>query len=132
MVQHAGADNLIEARAKVGYLLQWNLVNPQVVEFVSALQLLGVLDAGCAEIDASDLRRRPADSILGRLRGSATGHEYRVLLAERSRWPRKVEVRTPSLRILPSLPVGFEVMDGRGIRIPLVEGLDFHCHPWIT
>jgi hypothetical protein len=28
--------------------------------------------------------------------------------------------------VLPPLPIGVEIIDGRGIRIPLVERLDFH------
>src|SRR5215469_15716446 len=98
----------------------------QVVELVLALQLLGVLNAGCAEIDAGDVSGRPANGIFCGLRGAAAGNEYRVVLAVRSRGPEEMKISPAPFALLPTPPIGIEVIDGRGIRIPLVEGLYFH------
>src|SRR5262249_33181119 len=57
------------------------------------------------------------------------GDEYRVVFAVRSRGPQEMKVGPAALGVPPPLPVGVEVIDGRGIRIPLVEGLDFHWRP---
>lgn len=81
MMQHAGADYLIEAGTEIANSLQRKLVDLQVVEFVLAFELLGVSYAGDAEIDAGDARRRPADRIFCRLRGSAAGDEYGIAFA---------------------------------------------------
>jgi hypothetical protein len=37
-----------------------------------------------------------------------------------------MKIGPATLAVLPPLPIGAEIVDGRGIRIPLVEGLDFH------
>jgi hypothetical protein len=37
-----------------------------------------------------------------------------------------MKIGPAALAVLPSLPIAIEVIDGRGIGIPLVEGLDFH------
>src|SRR5215469_7401388 len=101
----------------------------QVVELVLALQLLGVLNAGCAEIDAGDVSGRPANGIFCGLRGAAAGNEYRVVLAVRSRGPEEMKISPAPFAVLPPPPIGVEVIDGRGVRIPLVEGLNFHRRP---
>jgi hypothetical protein len=129
MMQHAGTDNLIEALPKIAHLLERQLVDLKIVEFVLALQLLGMSYACGTKVDAGDMSRGPADSVSGRLRGAAAGDEYRVVLAVRPCRPEEMEIRATELKVLPSLPIGFEVIYGRRIRIPFVEGLDFHRYP---
>src|SRR4029077_8685720 len=55
VMQHAGADNLIKACRKISRLLERQLVDLKIVEFVLALQFLGMSYARGAEIDAGDL-----------------------------------------------------------------------------
>jgi hypothetical protein len=116
MMQYAGADHLIEAHPKLADPLERELADLQIVEFVLTLQLLSMLQAGCAEIDPGDLRCRPADGIFCGLRRTATGNQYGVALAVRPCWPEKVEVCPTPLGILPSTPIHFKVIDWRGDR----------------
>jgi hypothetical protein len=37
-----------------------------------------------------------------------------------------MKIGPAALTVLPPLPIRVEIIDGRGIWIPLVEGLDFH------
>ena len=63
VVEHAGADDLIEGLAQIAHrALERELVNLEVVEPVLSLELLGVANAGGAEVDAGHPRRRPAQA----------------------------------------------------------------------
>ena len=126
MMQYTSADNLIEACSKIAHLLQRKLVDLEVVELVFALQPPGMLYAGCAEIDAGDASRRPANGIFCGLQSSATGDEYGVVLAVGTCGPEEVKVCPAAFVVLPPLTIGLQVIDGWRIRIPVVEGLDFH------
>src|SRR5262249_9120872 len=75
MMENPGADNLIEARFQLVYPLDRELVDLEIIQVVLSLELLGTAHTGCAEIDAGNPRRRPTQSMLGRLRCPATGNE---------------------------------------------------------
>src|SRR5215471_5876186 len=117
---------MVEGFPELARPFDGQLLDEKVVELVLEFQLLGVLDTGCAEIDGRDPSRGPTNGVLCGLRGAAAGNEYRVVLAVRSRGPEEMKIRPAALRVPPPLAIGVEVIDRRGIWIPLVEGLDFH------
>ena len=82
MVQHAGADDLVEGRfqlARRRSTASWRTC--EVVQLVLALQRFGAAHARRAEVDAGDPRLGPAQGVLGRLRRAAAGDEDRVVFA---------------------------------------------------
>ena len=92
MMEHAGADDLIEGRPQLADALDGELADLEIVELVLSLELLGVADAGRAEVDARHPGRRPAQGVLGRLRGPAAGDQDRVVLAVGLRGPEQMIV----------------------------------------
>ena len=67
MVQNSGADYLLEVRPKFACTLYWKLADMEIVQLVFALELFGMTQTRCAEVDAGDLGRRPAQGVLCRL-----------------------------------------------------------------
>jgi len=128
MMQNPGADNLIEACRQLACALDGKLVNVEIAQVVFSLELFGTAHARSAEVDAGNLCRGPTHGMLRRLRRSAAGNEDRLIFAVGFRRPEEVIVRTVSLLVLPEPSIVFEAVDRAGIRIALVEVLDFRCH----
>ena len=90
VVQHAGADHVVEALAEFGRALNGEQAHLEVGERVFAFQPLGERDALCADVDPDDLGARPAHRIVGGLSGAAAGHQdapvFAVGPAGQKRW----------------------------------------------
>ncbi len=82
-----------------------------------ALEFLGASNAGCAEVDAGDLRFRPAHRVLSSLGCPAAGNENRMVFPIRSARPEEMIIRTAFLLALPMPAVFFETIDREGIGI---------------
>jgi hypothetical protein len=95
---------------------------------VFSLELLSVVHAGCAAVDASNLSLRPAQRMLGRLRCPAARDEDRLVFSIRSVGPKQVIVDAASLRVLPELLIPLQIIDRRRIRITVVEVPYFTCY----
>ena len=124
MMEHAGTHDLIEARLQFARPLDGKLADLEIVQVVFPLELLRTAHAGCAEVDAGHLSRRPAQGMLGRLRGPAAGNEDGVIFPVRSGGPEEMIVRAASLPVLPEPAIVVEAVDRPWIRITVVEGAD--------
>ena len=129
MVQHAGADDLVELHAEFTHALDRKLVQLQIVEPVPVLEFLGAAHAGGAEVDASHLRCGPSDGVLGRLRSAAACDQDRRVLPVGQGRLEQVMVSASPLRVGPQLAVVVEAVDRPGIGVALVEGLDVTHRP---
>ena len=120
MVEHSGADNVVEAGPQFACLFDGKTLDLQIVELVLSFEFLGAAHACCAEVDAGHLGCRPAHRVFGRLRSSAAGDENRLVLPEGSRGPKQMMLRALLLRVLPGL-ILLEAIDRRGIWIVFVK-----------
>src|ERR1700693_2551814 len=80
MMENSGADNLVEAGPQSIYLLDGNLVHREISQIVSALEFLRAANTCRADVDASNLRIGPAQSMLCRLRCAAAGDENGMIV----------------------------------------------------
>ena len=93
MVQHAGADHVVEALAEFGGALHGKLAHLEVGERVLALQLLRERDALGADVDPDDLGAGPAQRIVGGLGGAAAGDQYAAVVAVGLGRPEEMGIR---------------------------------------
>ena len=121
MMEHPGADDLIEAHFQIAYPLDGKLVDLEVVQVVFPLELLGVAHTGRAEVDAGHPSRRPAQGMLGRLRCPAAGNQDGLVFPIGSGRPEEMIVRPASLPVLPEPSIFLQAVDRRWIRMPFVE-----------
>ena len=105
VVEHAGADDVFEGFTEFGRVFQRKLTHFQVVECVSALQALRECDALCTDIDADDLRARPAHGVMGGLSGAAPGNEDAAVVPIRLVGPEEMRFGAPA-PIVPGFAVG--------------------------
>ena len=132
VVQDAGAYDLVETAIELTRTLDRQLQHAQVVEPILVLELLGATHAGGAEIDAGDLCLGPAQGMLGRLRGTASGDQDRVIFAVRQSGLKQKVIGAAARRVPPAITIRIQTLDRPRIRIALVEFLDFHGHVRIT
>src|SRR4030095_15836094 len=128
MMEHPGADNLIEARFQLVYPLDRKLADLEIAQMIFSLELLGTAHARCAEVDAGNLSRRPTQGMLGRLRCPAAGDENGMVFPIGSYRTEEMIVHPAFLPVLPEPSIFLEAVDRPGIRIPFIEALDF-CYP---
>ena len=125
MMQHSGANNLVETGSQLCNPLNRKLAKLKIFQIVFLLQLFGVMDTRRTEVDTRDLRRRPAHRMLGGLGGSTSCNQDGIVFAVRFVGPEKMKVSSPAVRIVPQTRVVFQAFHGPRIRIPLVEILNF-------
>ena len=116
MMENPGADDLIEARFQVACPLDGKLADLEIVQAVFPLELLGTAHARCAEVDAGNPSRRPAQGMLGRLRCPAAGNEDGLILPIGPCGPEEMIVRAAFLPVLPELSIFLEAVDRGWIR----------------
>src|SRR5262249_6806738 len=116
MMEHPGADDVIEAPLQFVYSIDGELMDLERAQVVLSLEPLGTADARRAEIDAGDPSPRPAQGIPGSLRRAASRNEDGVVFPVGSRRPEKMMVRAGLLWILPEPSIVLEAVDRRGIR----------------
>ena len=103
VMQHTRAHNQIESPIQIAGAFDRPLPDLEIREVVLLLQLLGVIDARRADVDADDARVGPAESVLRRLPRAASGDE---------------DVQTPGTTVGPE-----QWYSARGgSRAPLVAG----------
>ena len=93
---------------------------------IFSFEFCGTAHARCTEIDPGNLSRRPTQGMLGRLRCPATGNQNGVVFSIGSSRPKVMIVNPALLPVLPEPSIFLKAVDRWGIRIPLVEILDFH------
>src|SRR5262245_30768135 len=91
---------------------------------VLTFELLGVIEARCADVDAGDVRVRPAHCVLRGLPRSAAGDEDVQVGAERPRRPEQMELGAPTPLVPPLVTSPIEVRGGWRVRMARVERLD--------
>ena len=121
MMEHPGADDLIEAHLQIAYPLDGKLEDLEIVQVVFPLELLGRAHTGCAEVDAGNLSRRPTQGMLGRLRCPAAGNEDGLVFPIGPCGPEEVIVRPAFLPVLPELSIFLEAVDGGWIGMTFVK-----------
>ena len=121
VVQHAGADHVLEALAELRGALHFELAHFEVGECVLALQLLRERDALGADVDPDDPGAGPPHRIVGGLGGAAAGHQDAAIVAEGFGRPEQMGVGASAL-VVPEFPVGLQVVHRRRVRVTFVKG----------
>ena len=93
----------------------------EVRQVVFALQLLGVIQAGRADVDAGDAGVGTAQRVLRGLPRSAPGDEDVQICAIRFVRPQQMMLGVMAIRISPLIASAIEVFDGWGIGVVRVE-----------
>ena len=120
VVQHAGADDVVETLAEFAGAFDGELSNLEIVELVFALELQLVRDAVFADVDSDDACPRPADGVVRGLRRAAAGDENAAIVAIGLVRPEEMRVGAPAIAV-PGAPVGIEIVDRRRVGVTLVE-----------
>src|SRR5262245_52635302 len=107
-VQHAGA-----------FDRQW--LDLEIRQAVLLLELLRVLDARHADVDADDPGVRPAERVLGSLPRAASGDQDVEVATIRRAGPQQVILGPKSIRIPPLVARAIQILDGRRIGMTRVE-----------
>jgi hypothetical protein len=129
MMEHPGADDVIEAPLQLVYPIDGELMNLESAQLVLSLESFGTGHARGAEIDGGDSSTRPPQGIPGRLRRAASRNEDGVVLPMGKSGPEKMMVRAALLWVLPEPSIVLQAVDGRRIRVPFVKVLDVRRHP---
>ncbi len=88
MVEHAGADDLIECSVQLLDLMDRELIDIEVLQAIFALQLARVTQAGFAYINCRDSRTGLAQCIEGSLGSSTPADENLSVCSRLARWPK--------------------------------------------
>ena len=123
MVQHAGADDVLEALTEFGGTLHGELAHLEVGERVLLLQPLREREALGADIDPDDLGAGPAQSIVGGLGSAAARDQYAAVVAVRLGRPEEMRVGA-SAPIVPGLTVRLQVIHRRRVGVIFVKFAD--------
>src|SRR5262245_7808570 len=97
MMEHPGADDVIEAPLQLVYPINGELVDLESTQLVLLLEFLGTAYARRAEIDAGDPSPRQPQSVPGRLRCAASRNEDGVVLPIGKSGPAKMMIRAAVL-----------------------------------
>src|ERR1700726_3158905 len=124
-MENTCAYNLIEAHSQIVYLLDGKLVDLKIFQVVFSLELLRMAQTRCAAVDASNLRFRPTQRMLGRLRCPAAGDEDGLVFPIGLSGPKQMKVCAASLAVLPQASISVEIVDRPRIGVTVVEGLYF-------
>src|SRR5271166_3572008 len=121
MVQHAGADNLIENLSEAPDLFDCEPVEIEVSESIFSLKIARVAETVFADVDRGHLPVRLAHGMNDGLGGAAAGDQD---LARRwpLRRPKEKRHRPPTIRIAIELAMPVEVAERRRIWMALVKG----------
>ena len=121
MVEHAGADNLVERLAELLDLLDREPTEVEISKAVLSLKLARVTEACFADVDSGDMRIGLAHRMGRGLRGSTTGDQNLPPCPLNFRRPKQKRERSPSIGIPIELAMLVEVAQRRRIRVALVE-----------
>ena len=88
MMQHASAHDQIEAAFQLSGAFDWQRPYLEIRQVVLPLELLGVIEAGGADVNADNARLGPADRIFGGLPSSTSRNKD---IQVRTVWPVRPE-----------------------------------------
>jgi hypothetical protein len=129
MVQHAGADNLIEGLAETPNVFDREPMEIEVSQTVFSLKIASVAQTGFANVDPGYMRVRFAHRIGGGLRRAAAGDEDSSIRARRLPRPEEKRLRPPTIRVPVKFAMPVKVAERRRIWMALVKGP--HLVGWI-
>src|SRR5271167_1428822 len=125
MVEHAGADDLVEQLAEFPDLLDRHPMKIEVLQAIFSLKIARVAQAGLADVDCRYTSIGLAQRMDGSLRRSTAGDQDFSICSRLLRRPQqKGQCPTP-IGLPIELAVPIEVADRRRIRVALVKGS--HC-----
>src|SRR5262249_2309282 len=90
MMEHPGADDVIEGPLQLVYPIDGELIDLEGAQVVLSLEFFSTADARRAEIDAGNPSARPPQGIPGSLRRAASRNEDGVVFPVGSRGPKKM------------------------------------------
>jgi hypothetical protein len=125
MVQHAGADDLIEGLAETPNVFDREPMECEVSQTVLSLKIAGVAETGFADVDPGHLRLRFAHRIGGGLRRAAAGDEDLSVGPRLCGRPKEERQRAPAVRVAIELAMPVKVAERRRIGVAFVKGADF-------
>src|ERR1035437_2880272 len=82
-----------------------------------------------AEVDSRYLCGRPAQRVLGSLRGSASCDQNGIVFAVGSVGPEQMIIGAPPIRVFPQPGIAFRAFNGSRVWIALVKVLGLLRHP---
>src|SRR5262245_8616409 len=121
MVKDARAHDEIEAPLQLADVLEWQSPELEIRQVVLALEVLSVIDARRADIDANDGGVGSTQGVLGGLPGATSGNQNVQVCAVRPTGPHRVIFGTTAILVAPFVACAIQVGDGRRIRMPGVE-----------
>jgi hypothetical protein len=121
MVENSGANDLIEGHAQLAHAFDSKLAYLKIPDVVLPFKTFGVTNTGCAAIDAGYVGRGPAYCMFGCLRSPATGYQDGLVLSINAIRPEQKKISSASLIVVPMAPIFVKTIDGRRIRVVIVE-----------
>ena len=126
MVQHAGADDLIEDLYRARRRLRSrSRRRSQISEFVFSLKLAAVAETRFADVDPRHLRVRLAHRMDGGLGRAAAGDQDLAIRRRLARRPKEKRQRPAAIGIAIELAMPVKVAERRRIGMALVKGPHF-------
>ena len=121
MMKHACANDLIERLAKLRDPLDRKLVELQISYVMLLLKISGVAQACFADVDRDDTRVRLHERMTRGLRRAAASDKDGSIGTRLFQRPQQQRLRASPLRITIAIKALLEAVDGRWIRMRLVE-----------
>ena len=89
MVEHAGANDLVECLAELSDLLDSEPMEIEISQSIFLLKIASAAQAGFADVDCRHTSIRFAQRMNGRLGRSAAGHQDLSICPLLVRWPQQ-------------------------------------------
>ena len=124
VMEHAGADDLVERAPKLVDALNRKLMKLEVLQTILSLEIARVAQARVADVYRGDSGIGLAKRVPGRLRCAAAGDEDFLVSAQRLGRPHQMEQRPATVRILVQIAVFIQAGERCRIRHPFVEVAD--------
>ena len=120
VMQHPGADDVLEGLLEFLGALDGELPHDEIVESVLAFQVARKRDALLADVDSDDPGSRPAQRVVRGLHRAASGDQNAAVVPVGLLGPKQVRLGAPA-PIVPGATVRRQIVDRRRIRMPLIE-----------
>src|SRR5690349_12345421 len=122
MVEHAGADDLVECLAELPDPLDREPMEIEISQSIFSLQIARVAQAGLADVDCGDPCIGFTQRMNGSLGCSAAGDQDLSICPWLLRWPQHEGQCPTPIGVPIEVAVPIKVADRRRIRVVLVEG----------
>src|ERR1700722_11309074 len=128
MMEHSGADNLVESRPQLHHTIDGKLMDLKIGQAIFTLERLRPLHTRRADVDAGDLSCRPAERMLRRLGSSTAGDKNGIVFFVRFGRPKEVIISLALSRVLPCAAILIQTFDWGRVGVAVIKVLDLLCY----